>query len=107
VTDREAGVHPLASALDQEGFGEAGAIQVTESFARHLMRAIDAWQIDGFDAIAREFLGRLARERQTSRIIADNGDLLERWNDESKRHDLKEALRMPSWLDPELGGPRL
>jgi biotin-(acetyl-CoA carboxylase) ligase len=109
VTDREAGVHPLASALDQEGFGEAGAIQVTESFARHLMRAIDAWQIDGFDAIAREFLGRLARERQTSRIIADNGDLLERWigTDESKRHDLKEALRVPSWLDPELGGPRL
>jgi biotin-(acetyl-CoA carboxylase) ligase len=109
VSDREAVVHPLASALDQEGFGEAGAVQVTESFARHLMRAIDAWQIDGFDAIAREFLSRLARNRQASRIIDDNGDLLERWieTSEGKRHDLKEALRVPSWLDPELGGPRL
>ena len=37
MTDEEPGVHPLASALEQEGFGEAGAVQVTESFARHLM----------------------------------------------------------------------
>ena len=109
MTDREGGVHPLASALDQEGFGEAGAIQVTERFARHLMRALDVWQTDGFDGIAREFLSRLSREPQTTCVIADNGDLLERWigTDESKRHDLREALRAPSWLDPELGGPRL
>ena len=76
MTDEEPGVHPLASALEQEGFGEAGAVQVTESFARHLMLAIDAWQVDGFDGVAREFLGRLSRERQTSRRIDDNGDLL-------------------------------
>lgn len=105
---QEAGVHPLASALDQEGFGEAGAVQVTESFARHLMRALDAWQIDGFDGIAREFLGRLSRQRQATHAIADNGDLLIRWigMDKSERHDLKDALRVPSRLDPELGGPR-
>jgi biotin-(acetyl-CoA carboxylase) ligase len=109
LTDREAGVYPLASALDQEGFGEAGAVQVTESFARHLMRALDAWQTDGFDGVARDFLSRLSRERQTSHVIADNGDLMTRRTETNKtdRRDLKEGLLSPSWLDPKLGGPRL
>jgi biotin-(acetyl-CoA carboxylase) ligase len=109
MTDREAGMHPLASALDQEGFGEAGAIQVTESFAQHLMRTLDAWQTDGFDGIAREYLSRLSRERQTIHTIIDNGDLLLRRiaTDRSDRRDLRKALAFPSWLDPKLGGPRL
>ena len=109
MTDREAGVHPLASALDQEGFGEAGAVQVTESFARHLMRALDAWQTDGFEGITREFLSRLSRERQASRAIADNGDLMTRWigTNKTDRRDLRRGLLSPSWLDPKLGGPRL
>jgi hypothetical protein len=109
MSDRGAGVYPLASALDQEGFGEAGAIQVTESFVRHLMRALDAWQADGFDGIAREFLSQLSRERQTSQVIADNGDLIIRriGTNRTDRHDLKKGLRSPSWLDSKLGGPRL
>jgi hypothetical protein len=109
MTDREAGVHPLASALDQEGFGGASAILITESFARHLMLVTDAWQVDGFDAVAHEFLLRLARERQTSHVIADNGDLLVHkiGMSKSERRDLKKALRAPSWLDSKLGGPRL
>jgi hypothetical protein len=109
ITDREAGVHPLASALDQEGFGEAGAVQIAEAFARHLMLTTDIWQVDGFDAVAREFLLRLSRERQTTHAIADNGDLLGHriGADKGERHDLNEALRVPSWLDPIRGGPRL
>ena len=109
ITETEAGLHPLASALDQEGFGEAGAIQVTESFARHLMRAFDAWQTDGFDGIAREFLGRLPREWQITHAIADNGDLLKRriGTNMTDRRDLRKGLLSPSWLDPKLGGPRL
>ena len=109
MTDREAGVHPLASALDQEGFGEAGAIQVTESFARHLMRVLDGWQTDGFDGIAREFASRLSRERKTSHVIADNGDLMTRrvGANMADRHDLRRGLLSPSWLDRKLGGPRL
>jgi hypothetical protein len=109
MTDREAGVHPLASALDQEGFGEAGAVQVTESFARHLMRTLDAWQTDGFGDIASEILSRLTRERNTSRAIDDNGDLLVRrlGTNRTNRHDLRKGLLSPSWLDPKLGGPRL
>jgi Biotin/lipoate A/B protein ligase family len=109
ITDREAGVFPLASALDQEGFGEAGAVQITESFARHLMRTTDTWQVNGFDAVARELLLRLAREGQTSHVIDDNGDLLVRriGTDRTDRRDLKKGLLSPSWLDPKLGGPRL
>ena len=109
MTEAEAGVHPLASALDQEGFGEAGAVQITESFARHLMLATETWHVDGFDAVAREFLSLLTDEPQTSRAIADNGDLLVRrvGVDATERHDLRKYLRSSSWLDPKLGGPRL
>jgi hypothetical protein len=109
MTDKEGGVHPLASALDQEGFGEAGAIQVTESFARHLMLALDAWQVDGFAGVARKFLSRLAGERQTSCVIDDNGDLLVRriGTDKTDRYDLRKVLATPSWLDLKLGGSRL
>ncbi|WFU44354.1 biotin/lipoate--protein ligase family protein [Bradyrhizobium sp. CB82] len=109
MTEQGAGVHPLASALDEEGFGEAGAAQVTESFARHLMRAIDSWQVDGFDGIARDYLSRLARERETILRIDDCGDLLTRRinTDRAGRSELAKALATPSWLDPKLGGPRL
>lgn len=109
MSDGEPGVHPLASALDQEGFGEAGAVQVTESFARHLMLAIDGWQADGFESVAREYLSRMPRERQFIQRIDDFGDLLTRriGTDDVERDELLQALATPSWLDPKLGGPRL
>lgn len=109
MTEQDAGIHPLASALDQEGFGEAGAVQVTESFARHLMLATDVWQVDGFESVARDYLARLPRERQTLQRIDENGDLLVRriGNGKARRHELVAALREPTWLDPEMGGPRL
>lgn len=106
MTD-DPGLRPLASALDEEGFGEAGAMQVTESFARYLMRAIDSWQVEGFDSVARDYLSRIPRERQTVRRIDDCGDLLTRriGSDAVERADLVKALATPSWLDPKLGGP--
>lgn len=109
MSDDEPGVHPLASALDQEGFGEAGAVQVTESFARHLMLAIDGWQADGFESVAREYLSRMPRQRQTIQRIDDFGDLLTRriGTDGIERNEILQALATPSWLDPKLGGPRL
>ncbi|WP_008553100.1 biotin/lipoate--protein ligase family protein [Bradyrhizobium sp. CCGE-LA001] len=109
MTDDEPGVHPLASALDQEGFGEAGAAQITESFARHLMLAFDGWRADGFDGVAREYLSRMPRERQSVQRIDDDGDLLTRWIGAGaiERRDLMQALATPSWFDPALGGPRL
>ncbi|WP_271573276.1 biotin/lipoate--protein ligase family protein [Bradyrhizobium sp. CCBAU 11361] len=109
MADRGPGVQVLASALDEEGFGEAGAAQVTESFARHLMRVIDRWQVDGFDSVARDYLSRVPRERRTVLSIDESGDLLTRRVDTGKveRSDLVKALAKPSWLDPKLGGPRL
>src|SRR5437762_2002495 len=41
--DEEAGVRPLSSALDEEGFDDLGSGALVESFARHLMVAIDTW----------------------------------------------------------------
>jgi biotin-(acetyl-CoA carboxylase) ligase len=108
MTDTEAGVRPLASALDQEGFGETGAVQLTESFARHLMRATDIWLTDGFTPIANDYLSRLSRDAGSAKEIADNGDLVRRIGTaKSERHSLLNALRSPAWLDPKLGGPRL
>jgi biotin-(acetyl-CoA carboxylase) ligase len=110
MTANEPGIYPLASALDQEGFGAAGAVQVTEGFARHLMRALDRWQVDGFDCVAREFLGRLSREGQVvSRIIDGKGDLLvsRSGTEDVMRQDLRTALASPSWFDPNSAGPRL
>jgi biotin-(acetyl-CoA carboxylase) ligase len=109
MTDLELGIHPLASALDQEGFGESGAVQVTEGFARHLMLAIDVWRVDGFETLAREYLSRLSHKEQTLRQIDDNGDLLVRriGTEGIERCELMEALAVSSWLDPKLGGPRL
>lgn len=109
MTDQEPGVHPLASALDQEGFGEVGAVQVTENFARHLMMAIDKWQVDGFQKVAGEYLGRISRERHTVLRIDDHGDLLTRHigTDRIERSELVKALATPSWFDAARGGPRL
>lgn len=108
MTNEEPGIHPLASALDQEGFGEAGAAQVTESFARHLMLALDRWQVEGFESLAPDLLGRLSRGRQTVLRFNDAGDLLVRRTgaESVERRELKEAIAFPSWLDPKLGGPR-
>lgn len=104
--EHEPGVRPLSSALDEEGFDELGSGRLVESFARHLMVAIDAWQEKGFAEVARTYLQRLsppapvadaaeelrnareamfcggndvrksAEERGIKGEIADNGDLL-------------------------------
>lgn len=109
MSDEEPGVHPLASALEQEGFDDVGAKQVTESFARHLMVATDAWQMQGFGDVAREYLQRLQRESGVSRRIDENGDLLTRRTGQADidRRKLLPALAAPSWFDPVARGPRL
>jgi biotin/lipoate A/B protein ligase family protein len=95
-----------ATALDAEGF-HIGSAQLIESFARYFMVAIDAWQQDGFAAVARSYLSRLAREKGVRREIDLNGDLLVRrvGQAEVERRPLLPALTTPSWLDPETGGP--
>lgn len=109
MSETEAGVHPLASALQEEGFGEIGAVEVTESFARHLMVAFDRWQVDGFASLAHQYLGLVERQPQTSRRIEANGDLLVQLigGDKAAPVDLARALARPTWLDAKAGGPRL
>jgi len=109
MTGEESGVHPLATALEQEGFDDVGASNLTEAFARHLMAAIHGWQVDGFDSVGRAFVERLPRAAGTHYQIADNGDLLvmHAGRTDVGRSVLLPALRAPSWLDPQTGGPRL
>jgi biotin-(acetyl-CoA carboxylase) ligase len=104
----EAGLHPLETALDQEGFEEHGASALVESFARHLMVAIDAWEQDGFGAVMKEYLSRLSPEKGARRDIDENGDLLVRWiaSNQAERRALVPALEAPSWYDARRGGPR-
>jgi hypothetical protein len=106
--EQELGLHPLAAALDAEGF-DLGSDRLVESFARHLMVAVDAWQQDGFVEVAKSYLSRVAPEKGAHCDIDDNGDLLVRHIDKTvvERRALLPALATPSWLDPATGGPRL
>ena len=102
------GLHPLETALDQEGFDESGAAALVESFSRHLMARIDSWQTDGFGENAKDYLMRLSPEKGVRRDIDTNGDLLARWaaSGQVERRALLPALMTPSWYDPQRGGPR-
>lgn len=108
IAEGEPGLHSLASALQDEGF-EGGSDALVETFARHLMVAVDACQELGFEAVARQYLPRLAAQPGAVRAIDDNGDLLERRDGAPtpERRPLVPALTVPSWLDPATGGPRL
>ena len=108
MAEGEPGVRPLSTAIEEEGFDEAGAAELVGSFARHLMVQVDAWQEYGFKEIAKAYLARLAPEKATRRDIDDNGDLLVRRLDrpDVERRSLIAALKKPSWLDPKTRGPR-
>jgi len=103
----DAGLRPLATALDQEGFEDAGSDRLIESFARHLMLAIDAWRSNEFNAVMQSYLAHLTVEKGASPSLAENGDLLIKWRGqrEPDRHELAAALAAPAWLDPATGGP--
>jgi len=106
--DEEPGLRPLSAALEEEGFDDVGSGHLVETFARHLMVAIDAWQENGFGEIAKSYLARLTPEKGVRRDIDDNGDLLVRRLGKVAvecRH-LVPALAAPAWLDPTTGGPR-
>jgi biotin-(acetyl-CoA carboxylase) ligase len=104
----EPGLHPMAAALEEEGFTDVAAAELVGSFARHLMVHTDAWQEHGFGAVAKEYLQRLPRDRGLRRDIDENGDLLMRrmGKVEVERKKLLPLLAAPSWLDPKSRGPR-
>jgi hypothetical protein len=108
MADGEPGLWPLSSALEAEGFQELGTGRLVESFARHLMTTIDAWQDAGFGEVAKSYLARLAPEKGVRRDLEENGDLVVRRMGKAgtERKLLAEALVTVSWLDPKTGGPK-
>lgn len=106
--EEEPGLRPLSAALEDEGFDQLDSGALVESFARHLMVALDAWQESGFAAAAKGYLARLAPAPGLRRDIDESGDLLVRRGGSAtaERHGLVGALAQPSWLDPATGGPR-
>ena len=106
--EHEPGLRPLSAALEDEGFDELASDRLVESFSRHLMTAIDAWQEQGFGEVAKNYLTRLAPEKGARREIADNGDLVVHWmaSANTDRRSLIDGLRKPSWLDPKTGAPK-
>jgi hypothetical protein len=104
----EPGLNPLAAALEEEGFTDLAAGALVESFARHLMVHTDAWQEYGFDAVAKEYVKHLTRDRGLRRDIDESGDLLVRrmGKVEVERKKLLPLLGAPSWLDPKSRGPK-
>lgn len=98
---QDEGVHSVVSALQDAGFLELNSDHLIESFARHLMSHIDAWQSLGFAAIARTYVQRLVLEKGATASIAANGDLLMQWKgaDGPERHSLVQALARPTWLN--------
>jgi biotin-(acetyl-CoA carboxylase) ligase len=108
IGENEPGLRPLVAALEDEGFDDVGSGRLVESFSRHLMVAIDAWQEKGFAEVVKGYLMRLAPEKGVRRDIDDNGDLLVRdmGRTRPERCALLPALAQPSWFDPAAGGPR-
>jgi len=108
IAGTEPGLNPLVTALEEEGFTDGMSDKVVESFARHLMVAIDSWQESGFGAVAKSYLERLPREQGLHREIDENGDLLVRRIGEAEvaRHKLLPRLSQSAWLDPVARGPR-
>ena len=104
----EAGLRPLVTALGEEGFDDLGSGRLVESFARHLMLALDAWRAGELATVTRKYLDRLQVEKGAIPALGREGDLLVRWRGKAEpdRHVLADALAVPSWLDPATGGPR-
>ena len=105
MAEGEAGLRPLSAALEEEGFSGVTANELVEAFSRHFMSAIDAWQEQGFAAVAREYLSRLPAEKGVRRDIDENGDLLVRrmGKTEVERRKLLPVLARAVLVDPRRG----
>ncbi len=98
-------------ALLSEGFEMIDTNAIIESFARHLMTGFDRWKERGFEAIARDYLSRLAPANAGEiRGIDVTGDLLVRTatgKGPPQRTSLVDALARADWYDRQARGPKL
>jgi len=101
------GLHPRATALEDEGFGDQVSERLIEAFARHLMLGFDHWPEAGFAVVSNRYVSQLDRGGGVRNEIGDNGDLLTtRIGKPIERRRLNSNLAVPSWLDPSSGVPR-
>jgi hypothetical protein len=72
------------------------------------MHVTDAWEENGFGAVAKRYIERLPREQGARRDIDENGDLLVRrmGKVDSVRQKLLPRLGQPAWFDAKAKGPR-
>lgn len=108
MSGKEPGLHSLAAALEDEGFDDLNSGRLLETFARHFMVTIDAWGEQGFAPLAKNYLSRLAPQKDVRRELNAGGDLVipPMLGTKTETKSLREALAKPSWLDPKTGGPR-
>jgi hypothetical protein len=96
--------------LLSEGFEMVDTDAIIESFTRHLMTAFDRWKEQGFEAIARDYLERLPKDKAGERRGIDvNGDLLVTMpagGEAPVRSSLVDALGRAAWYDPQARGPK-
>jgi biotin-(acetyl-CoA carboxylase) ligase len=108
MTGLEPGLTPFVTALEEEGLSDVMSVHLVESFARNFMHITDAWQENGFAAVAKSYLQRLPREQGVRRDIDENGDLLIRkmGKVEVAKQKLLPRLDQPAWFDVKTRGPR-
>ena len=105
----EPGLRPFAAALEEEGFDDVGSGRLVESFARHFMTVLDAWNEKGFATVQKSYLQWMPTEQGVRRDIDENGDLLARRTGkvDPERRRLIPKLAETAWFDPQARGPRL
>ena len=94
----EAGLRPLATALGEEGFDDVGSDQLVESFARHLMVAMDAWQRERIrHGDTNTISTTCAREGRHPLASTTTAICSSRWRGQKEpdRHALAAALASP------------
>jgi len=96
----EPGTMPDQTSLHDEGFEPVEISRLVESYARHLMAGLHAWQERGARSLAESYLARLTEPRAAKRgIDPASGDLV--LLDEAGRQErraLAGALASPAWL---------
>lgn len=101
----EPGLKPHLTALEDAGFEGLGPGGLIETFSRHFLSAVHAWQHEGFGETAKSYLLRLPPIDGAERTIDGMGNLLTR-NKRSRevtRNRIRRALADPSWFDPHTG----
>ncbi len=94
-------------AMDEIGFDDIAAVDMVESFCRHLMLNTDEWLTRGPKAVVKRWLDRLGREAGVRHGIEPNGDLLVTSQHGKERRSLIDALARSDWYDQTRGEPKL